>query len=115
MSEDESVSGEFSFHVDQPDIINIGDFNGEPILTITKDCEVIWHQAAKASEAAQMFTDAIVMSAEREAGIKQSRTEWEASILEALISHAEDAPLTPEALTDVFKKCIMLDKLKGIK
>lgn len=107
---------EWTFHTTaDPDIINIADNNGDIILAITSDCKVIWSQPEKAGEAADMFTAAIVMSAERMADIKQSRQEWEDRILEALISEAENAPLTPEALTDVLGKCIMLDKLKGLK
>ena len=98
-----------------PDIININDTRGENILTITSDCVVIWGQPEKATEAAEMFTDTIVMTTERKAEIKQSRQEWEDRILAALISEAKNAPLTPEALTDVVRKCIMLDKLKGLK
>ena len=110
------VEGEWTFRQSvDPDIINIADKNGDVILTITSDCKVIWSQPDKTDEAADMFTAAIVMSAERMAGIKQSRQEWEDRILKALVSEAKNAPLTPEALTDVLGKCIMLDKLKGLK
>ena len=98
-----------------PDIVSIQDSNGQNIMSISSGGQVTWHQGDKADEAAEMFTQAITRSVEKIAGIKQSREEWEARILKALISEAENAPLTPEALTDVVGKCIMLDKLKGIK
>jgi len=98
-----------------PDIVSIQDSNGQEILSIASNGQVTWHQEDKADDAAEMFTQAITRSVEKIAEIKQSREEWEARILKALISEAENAPLTPEALTDVVRKCIMIDKLKGIK
>jgi len=45
-----------------PDIVNIGDSNGEAILSITSEGQVIWHQTDKADEAAEMFTQSITRS-----------------------------------------------------
>ena len=92
----------------------ISDNNAEPIMTISPKGEVVWHQTRKAREAGELFCDQIQMGIESET-IKQTRYEWEDRILEAMKRHAEIEPLTPEVLTDVFKKCIMIDKLKGIK
>lgn len=92
----------------------VSDNNAEPIMTITNKGEVIWNKPGKEQEAAQVFCDYIQMNIESET-IKQTRYEWEERILEAMKKRVEIEPLTPEVLTDVFKKCIMVDKLKGIK
>ena len=98
-----------------PQVLNINDSNGMEMLTITSEGRVIWHQADKADEAADLLISSIVKQIEYHAGIRQTREEWEARITEALVSAAEKEPLTPEALTEVIGKCIMLDKLSGIK
>lgn len=98
-----------------PQALSLNDSNGKEILTITSEGEIIWHQTDKSSEAAEILTSAIVMTVETKAGIKQNREEWEARITEALVSAAEKEPLTPEALTDVIGKCIMIDRLSGLK
>jgi len=98
-----------------PQALSLNDSNGKEILTITSEGQVIWHQADKADQAAEILTSAIVMTVETKAGIKQNREEWEARITEALVSAAEKEPLTPEALTTVIGKCIMIDRLSGLK
>jgi len=95
--------------------LSITDYNTEPIMTIQNNGEVIWHQPHKAGDAADVFCDQIRIRIEEGSGIKQNRKEWEERVLDAMKKHAEIEPLTPEVLTDVFKKCIMIDKLKGIK
>lgn len=92
----------------------ISDNQFEPIMTISPKGEVVWHQTGKEQEAGNIFCDQIQMSIESKI-IKQTRYEWEERMLEAMKKHAEIEPLTPEVLTTVFKKCIMIDKLKGIK
>ena len=93
----------------------INDSDAEPIMTIQNNGKVIWHQPHKAGDAADVFCEGVRMHFETEAGIKQSRHEWEERIMDAMKKHAEIEPLSTEVLTDVFKKCIMIDKLKGIK
>ncbi len=95
--------------------LSITDNAAEPIMTIQNNGEVIWHKPHQAGDAADVFCDQIRIRIEDEAGLKQNRKEWEERILDAMKKHAEIEPLTPEVLTDVFKKCIMIDKLKGIK
>ena len=107
--------GYFIQTLPEPDIVNIADSSGEPILSMTSDGQVIWHKIDQADEAADMFTASITRSVEKIAEIKQSREQWELRILDALVREAEKAPLTPEVLTDVVRKCIMVDKLKGLK
>lgn len=99
----------------EANVIQISDNDAEPIMTIKQSGEVTWHQPHKAGDAADVFCDQIRVRIEDDACIKQGRHEWEERILEAMKKHAEIEPLTPEVLTDVFKKCIMIDKLKGIK
>lgn len=101
--------------VDSPQSLSLTDSNGKDILTITDKGQVIWHQTDKADEASEILTSAIVMTVEKKAGIKQSREEWEARITEALASVAEKEPITAETLTDVIGKCIMIDRLSGLK
>ncbi len=98
-----------------PSVFQISDTNSEPIMTITNEGEVIWHKPNEAGDAADIFCDQVQIRIENTAGIKQNRKEWEDRILEALKKRAEIEPLTPEVLTGVFQKCIMIDKLKGIK
>lgn len=101
--------------VDPNTVLRISNNDAEPIMTIENNGEVIWHKPHKAGDAADIFCDQIQMRIEDDAGIKQNRKEWEERILDAMTKHAEIEPLTSEVLTEVFRKCIMLDKLKGIK
>ncbi len=87
----------------------------ETIMTIGKDGQLKWHKEDAADEAAAIFAEAFIMRIEDEAGIKQNRKEWELRIIDALARQAEKKPLTPEVLTTVIRKCILLDTLKGIK
>lgn len=97
------------------DFLSIVDNNGKSILCITAKGKVIWEREDKADEAAQLFVDAIQKGIEIKAGIKQNRAEWEERMLDTMKKHAEIEPLTADVLEDVFKKAIMIDKLKGIK
>lgn len=101
--------------VDSNTIFRISNNDAEPIMTIENNGNVIWHEPHEAGDAADVFCDQIQIRIEDGAAIKQNRKEWEERILDAMIKHAEIEPLTPEVLTEVFRKCIMLDKLKGIK
>jgi len=89
--------------------------NGELLFSISGDGEARWHKEDNYNEAAKIFLTHLTLEVEEQAGIKQNRLEWEDRMLKAMQKHAEIEPLTPEVLTDVFKKCIMIDKLKGIK
>ena len=84
-------------------------------MTIESDGTIVWHNKGKAPEAAALFIDALQDTLEQQAGIKQGRKEWEERILKAMRAAAKNAPLTPEKLTECFRKCIMIDKLKGVK
>ena len=88
---------------------------GETIFSISENGEAKWHKEDSYNKAAEIFLTHVTMTIENEANIKQNRREWEDRILEAMKKHAEIETLTPEVLTDVFRKCIMIDKLKGIK
>lgn len=88
---------------------------GELLFSISEDGQAKWHNEDRYNEAAEIFLTHLTMRVENQARIKQNRREWEDRILEAMQKHAEIEPLTPEVLTDVFRKCIMIDKLKGIK
>lgn len=89
--------------------------NGETIMTIGKDGRLKWHKEDAADEAVAIFAEAFTMRVEDETGIKQNRKEWELRITKALARRAVKEPLTPEVLTEVVRKCILLDTLKGIK
>jgi hypothetical protein len=89
--------------------------NGDDIFSISADGEAKWLKEDSYNEAAEMFLSYMTMHIEDSAGIMQNRIEWENRIATALVSEAKDAPLGPEELTDVLRKCIMYDKLKGIK
>jgi len=89
--------------------------DGEDIFSIASNGAATWYKEDSYSEAANMFLTYLTMNIEDTAAIKQNRIEWEERMLEAMKKHAETEPLTPENLTEVFGKCIMLDKLKGIK
>lgn len=95
-------------------LIFTGD-SGEDIFSISQAGEAKWLKEDSYDEAAEMFLNYMTMNIEDKAGIIQNRREWENRIATALVSEAKDAPLGPEELTDVLRKCIMYDKLKGIK
>ncbi len=88
---------------------------GETIFSISENGEAKWHKEDSYDKAAEIFLTHLTMRVENQANIKQNRREWEDRILEAMKKHAEIETLTPEVLTDVFKKTLMIDKLKGIK
>ncbi len=89
--------------------------DGEEIFCISNTGEAKWLKEDSYNEAADMFLHYMTMNIEDRAGIIQNRREWENRIAMALVSEAEKAPLGPGELTDVLRKCIMYDKLKGIK
>ncbi len=88
---------------------------GEIIFSITENGEAKWHKEDSYDKAAEIFLTHVTMRIEKETSIKQNRREWEDRMLEAMKKRAEIEPLTPEVLTEVFKKALMYDKLKGIK
>ena len=89
--------------------------NGEDIFSISSAGEAKWLKEDSYNEAAEMFLNYMTMTIEDSAGIMQNRIKWENRIATALVSEAKDAPLSAEELTDVLRKCIMYDKLKGVK
>ena len=88
---------------------------GEDIFSISSAGEAKWLKEDSYNEAAEMFLSAMTMQIEDSAGIMQNRIDWENRIATALVSEAKDAPLSAAELTDVLRKCIMYDKLKGVK
>jgi len=93
-------------------LIFTGD-SGEDIFSISQDGEAKWLKEDSYNEAAEMFLTYMTMHIEDSAGIIENRIEWENRIAMALAKKAEEAPLGPEDLTNVVRKCIMYDKLKG--
>jgi len=89
--------------------------NGVKIFSIEPNGEAVWHKEDVYNEAASIFLQCVTMNIEDKAGIAQNRMEWEERITVKLARQAEIAPLGPEELTDVIRKCIMYDKLKGTK
>lgn len=89
--------------------------DGEEIFSISAYGEAKWYKEDSYNEAAEMFLTHLSMHIEDKAGIIQNRREWENRITTAIVSEAADGPLSAEDLTNVIKKCIMYDKLKGIK
>ena len=95
-------------------LIFTGD-SGEDIFSISQAGEAKWLKEDSYNEAADMFLSYMTMQIEDSAGIMQNRLEWEERITAKLTEQAEIAPLGPEDLTDIVRKCIMYDKLKGVK
>lgn len=89
--------------------------NGEDIFSISANGEAMWYKEDSYNKAAELFLTYLTMQIEDAAGIIQNRIEWEKRITMAIASEAKNAPLGPEDLTNVIRKCIMYDKLKGIK
>ena len=93
-------------------LIFTGD-SGDDIFSITSEGEAKWLKEDSYNEAAEMFLTYMTMHIEEAAGITENRIEWENRIAMELTKKAEEAPLGPEDLTNVIRKCIMYDKLKG--
>ena len=91
--------------------------NKEEIFRINGDGKAEWIKEDSYDEAAEVFLNSVNWKIESEAGIRQSREEWEKSIVERLKNAAEanGGSLTTDELTDVVRKCIMYSKLKGTK
>lgn len=89
--------------------------NGDEIFSISSNGEAKWLKEDSYNEAAEMFLTYMTMNIEDKAGIAQNRIEWEERITAKLTEQAEIAPLGPQELTDLIRKCIMYDKLKGTK
>ena len=88
--------------------------NGEQIFSIDANGNAIWHNPESYDEAAQIFLDSVNWKIEDAVGILESRREWEERMVKAIVSKAEKSgSLTAKELTDVVKKCIMYDRLKG--
>ena len=88
--------------------------NGEQIFSIDANGNAIWHNPEAYDEAAQIFLDSVNWKIESAAGIRESRRDWEERMVKAIVSKAEKSgSLTAKELTDVVKKCIMYDRLKG--
>lgn len=89
--------------------------NGEDIFCIDAGGNAKWLKEESYDEAAEVFLAALNWSIEDAAGIRQSRMEWEKSITASLVKAAEErgGSISAEELTDVVRKCIMYDKLRG--
>lgn len=89
--------------------------DGEDIFCIDGNGNAKWLKEDSYDEAAEVFLTAMNFTIEDAAGIQESRMEWEKKITEDLVKAAEEkgGSLTAEELTDVVRKCIMYDKLKG--
>jgi hypothetical protein len=88
--------------------------NGEQIFSVDANGNAIWHKPESYDEAAQIFLDSVNWKIEDAAGIRESRRDWEERMVKAIVSKAEKSgSLTAKELTDVVKKCIMYDRLKG--
>ena len=85
-----------------------------PIFEIDANGNAHWCNEATYDEVAEVFLNCINFAIESEAGIHESRKEWEEKIANAIIKESEKSGLlTTEQLTNVVKKCIMVDRLKG--
>jgi hypothetical protein len=104
----------FTFDDTQANTLTFTNNNGVKIFSIEPNGEAVWHKEDSYNEAAAMFLHHLSMNIEDSAGIARNRQEWEKRICDTLIKHAEKAPLTADALTNVLNKCIMYDKLKGV-
>lgn len=107
----------YTLHVDesyQNDLI-FTNANGVDIFKINVNGTATWLVEDSYDEAAEIFLQHVNWGIEEKGGIKQSRMEWEKKITEALKHAAEErgGSITAEELTDVVRKCIMYDKLKG--
>ena len=89
--------------------------HGEEIFCITMEGEAKWLKEDSYTEAADIFLTYMTLNIEDKVGIIQNRIEWEERITAALVKEAEKSPLGPEDLTAIVRKCIMYDKLKGVK
>lgn len=88
--------------------------NGEQIFSIDANGNAIWHKPESYDEAAKIYLDAVNWRIEDAAGIRESRRDWEDRMVKAIVSKAnESGSLTAEELTNVVKKSIMYDRLKG--
>ena len=96
-------------------LMTFTDGNGDDIFAIDANGNAKWLKEETYNEAAEVFLAAMNWTIESTAGIKQSRMEWEESITAALVKAAEErgGSITAEELTDVVRKCIMYDKLRG--
>jgi len=85
------------------------------IFKIDANGNAVWCNEATYDEVAETFLNAVNWKIEDEAGIRISRVEWENKITAAIIKESEEngGSLTTEELTNVIKKCIMYDRLKG--
>ncbi len=91
------------------------DMNGDDIFRIDQDGNAYWLKEDSYNEAAEMFLTAATWNIENLAGVQQSRMDWEKNITESLIHAAEErgGSISADELTDVIRKCIMYDKLRG--
>ena len=89
--------------------------DNKEIFKIDANGNAIWCNEATYDEVAETFLNVVNWKIENEAGIRESRMDWEDKIAAAIIKESEknDGSLTTEQLTNVVKKCIMYDRLKG--
>ena len=88
--------------------------DGEQVMRIKANGQVEWMKEGVYAEAAYTFMNSLHTVIEDSAGIIQTRKEWEERMTKAFVSEAEKSgSLTAEELTNVVKKCIMYDRLKG--
>jgi len=104
----------FSQEVDY-NILTLSNDDG-PIFKIDANGNAQWCNEATYDEVAEVFLNCINFKIESEAGIQESRKDWEAKIADAITKESEKqgGTLTTEQLTNVVKKCIMVDRLKGM-
>ncbi len=88
--------------------------DGEEVMRIKANGQVDWMKEDVYDEAAYVFVNSLHTVIEDSAGIIQTRKEWEERMTKAFVSEAENrGNLNAEELTNVVKKCIMYDRLKG--
>ena len=87
---------------------------GEEVMRFKANGQVEWMKEDVYDEAAAAFVNSLQLRIEDSSGIIRTRREWEERMLKALTSEAEKSgSLNAEELTNVVKKCIMYDRLKG--
>lgn len=105
-----------SIEIDQSNQYIMIDADDGPLVTISRNGKVIWHQEKTFDEAANKLVATLQIAVEMRAGIRESRIEWENKIKNALIAEAsKTGNITEKDLTTVIEKCIMCDRLKGLE
>ena len=88
--------------------------DSEEVMRIKANGQVEWMKEDVYDDDAAAFVNSLQLRIEDSSGIIRTRREWEERMLKALTSEAEKSgSLTAGELTNVVKKCIMYDRLKG--